>query len=149
MIYASFHPDTCGGGRLFNIGDNEMPCKFGELWTHLANWFGLVGVGPAESSPPQAKALEAGELPEKTNSMTPGEYITHHKDIFSKNGLTSAAAGGVSAGHQQLDSVGYWLTFDRQLSLTKLRETEFESDIDPVQGWLNSFEMFRKAGLIF
>jgi hypothetical protein len=51
-------------------------------------------------------------------------------------------------GSRQLDSVGYWLTFDRQLSLKKLRDTGFEGDVDHVQGWLESFEMFRKAGLI-
>lgn len=148
MIYASLNPDTCGGGHLFNIADNATPCKYGELWTHLANWFGLVGVGPAETSQPQDKALKVGELPQTTVSMPPGEYIAHHKGIFSQKGLARATTGGVSAGSRQLDSVGYWLTFDRQLSLKKLRETGFEGDKDHVQGWLDSFEMFRKGGLI-
>lgn len=148
MIYASLHPETCGGGRLFNIGDNETPCNYGEMWKHLANWFGLVGVTPAESSQSQEKALKVGELPQTTDSMPPGEYIAHHKDIFAQKGLAGAATGGVSAGSRQLDSVGYWLTFDRQLSLQRLRETGFEGDKDPVQAWLDSFEMFRKAGLI-
>nr|CAD70323.1 conserved hypothetical protein [Neurospora crassa] len=149
MIYASLHPETCGGGRLFNVADNETPCKYGEIWPHLANWFGLVGVGPvAEKASAPDNSMGAGELPESTSLLPPGEYVTKYRSIFNQNGRENAATKGVGAGHRQLDSVGYWLTFDRQLSITKLRETGFEGDKDPVQGWLSAFEMFRKAGLI-
>lgn len=150
MIYASLHPETCGGGRLFNIADNEAPCTFGDLWPQLAKWFGLAGVGPAENvQDDQDRALKVGELPQTGNlPLTPGEYVAKHRDTFAKHGAVNAASGGVGAGSRQLDSVGYWLTFDRQLSLKKLRETGFEGDKDPVQGWLESFEKFRLARLI-
>jgi hypothetical protein len=152
MIYASLHPETCGDGRLFNIADSETPCTFGELWPQLANWFGLEGVGPeAEGNMQQGqdKALKAGELPHTTTQiLTPGEYVAKYRDVFAKYGAVKAASGGVGAGSRQLDSVGYWLTFDRQLSLKRLRETGFEGDQDPVKGWLESFEKFRAAGLI-
>lgn len=148
MIYASLHPETCGGGRLFNISDNETPCKYGELWPQLAKWFGLVGVGPSEDSQAQDNTLKVGELPQTTPSLTPGEYVTKYKEIFAQCGSEKAVKGGVGAGSRQLDSVGYWLTFDRQLSLKKLRETGFEGDKDPVHAWLQSFDMFRKAALI-
>ncbi|KAJ6075755.1 hypothetical protein N7499_007736 [Penicillium canescens] len=148
MIYASLHPETCGDGQLFNIADNETPCKYGEIWPHLAKWFGLVGVGPTDSPQSLDNTLKVGEVPVTTPSAMPGEYIAKHKDKFAECGRPNAVGGGVGVGNRQLDSVGYWLTFDRQLSLKKLRGTGFEGDIDNVQGWLESFEMFRKAGLI-
>lgn len=148
MIYASLHPETCGGGRLFNIADNETPCKYGELWPQLAEWFGLVGVGPAEDSQTQDNTLKVGELPQTTPSFTPGEYVAKYRETFAQCGSEKSVKGGVGAGSRQLDSVGYWLTFDRQLSLKRVRETGFEGDKDPVQAWLQSFDMFRKAGLI-
>ena len=150
MIYASLHADTCGGGQLFNVADNQTPSQYGKIWPQLARWFGLVGVQPANENPdaPGTNTLKAGELPETTSSLTPGDYVAKYKGIFDQHGLAKASSRGVGAGSRQLDSVGYWLTFDRQMSLKKLRETAFEGDVDPVQGWLESFEMFRKAGLL-
>ena len=80
--------------------------------------------------------------------LTPGRFIAANKDVFRQLGRDKALSGGVGAGNLQLDSVGFWLTFDRQLSLERLRSTGFEGERDPVEGWLESFEMFRKAGLI-
>lgn len=150
MIYASVHAEKCGDGQLFNIADNEKPCTFGEIWPQLAEWFGLTGVGPGENSSAQDKSntFEVGELPQNTPHLTPGEYIAQNKGIFTQNGHEKAVRGGVGAGNRQLDSVGYWSTFDRQMSLKRLRETGFEEERDPVQGWLESFAMFRRAGLI-
>ncbi|KAI8951631.1 hypothetical protein F4801DRAFT_543845 [Xylaria longipes] len=148
MIYASLHPDTCGGGQLFNIADHEVPCTYGELWPRLASWFGLVGVGPPKDSQARINTLRVGELPEDTRVLAPGEYVAKHKNIFVQFGRRKAAEGGVGAGSRQLDSVGYWLTFDRQLSLEKLKKTGFEEGSDPIQGWIDSFQMFRDAGLI-
>lgn len=150
MIFASLHPETCGDGRLFNIADNEKPCTFGEIWPRLAGWFGLTGVGPVENSPAQdnSSTFKVGELPESTPHLTPGEYIAQNKGIFTQNGREKAVRGGVGAGNRQLDSVGYWLTFDRQMSLKRLRETGFDEERDPAQGWLESFAMFREARLI-
>ncbi|KAI8627892.1 hypothetical protein F5Y19DRAFT_440263 [Xylariaceae sp. FL1651] len=149
MIYASLHPEICGGGRLFNIADHEAPYKFSEIWPQLANWFGLVGTGPPKNLQDQSTALKVSELPQTTTPLTPGEYVAKYRDIFTKFGHKKAASGGVGAGSRQLDSVGYWLTFDRQMSLEELKETGFEVNRDPIQGWLETFEMFRKGGLIF
>lgn len=148
MIYASLHPETCGGGQLFNIADRQAPCTFAELWPQLAQWFGMVGVEPPKTSGAADNTLQVGELPQSTPLMTPGEYITQHMKTFIQHGRDRAASRGVGAGFRQLDSVGYWLTFDRQMSIKKLRETGFEQDSDPAQAWLESFEMFRNAGLV-
>lgn len=148
MIYASLHPDTCGGGRLLNVADNQDPCTYGALWPHLAKWFGLEGVIPAEDVQAHDNSLKVGELPPSTRTLAPGEYVTKYRDVFAQQGRPDAVQAGVGAGNRQLDSVGYWLTFDRHMSLKRLREAGFEENLDHVRGWLEAFEMFRKAGLI-
>jgi hypothetical protein len=147
MLYASMHPEKCESGQIFNVADNEVPSKYGELWLRLTEWFGLVGKRPAETLQAQNNTLKVGELPQNSN-MTPGEYVVKYRDVFAKNGCPNAVSRGVGVGSRQLDSVGYWLTFDRQLDMKRLRATGFNVDKDPVQGWLETFEMFRKAGLI-
>ncbi|KAL5359231.1 hypothetical protein BJX96DRAFT_148024 [Aspergillus floccosus] len=147
MIYASTHPETCGRGQLFNVSDSETPCTYGGIWPQLARWFGLVGVGPIEDSQASENSLKVGQLP-PTHTLTPGEYVVEYQSIFAGCGRVNAVSRGVGAGRQQLDSVGYWLTFNRQLSLKRLRETGFDEDRNPVEGWLESFAMFRRAGLI-
>ncbi|KAK8043115.1 hypothetical protein PG994_013598 [Apiospora phragmitis] len=132
-IYAGQNPERCGDGRLFNIADSDTPSKMRDLWPHLAAWFGLVGTGPEARS-------EA--------DLLPSEYVERHQSAFGEHGLDKAIKGGVGAGRKQLDSVGSWLTFDRQLSLAKMGEAGFAERRDPVTGWLEAFDMFRKAGLI-
>ncbi|KAH8196435.1 hypothetical protein TruAng_009395 [Truncatella angustata] len=139
-IYASLNPDKCGAGQLFNVGDSAEPTTFGHIWPRLAEWFGLVGDGPLSSS-------SGTELEEK-ESLMPGEYIAKHRGTFDERRLGRAEKAGVSAGSLQLDSVGTWLTFDRQLSLDKLRSTGFEEERDVVEGWLEAFRGFKEAGLI-
>ncbi|KAJ5723754.1 hypothetical protein N7488_001789 [Penicillium malachiteum] len=148
MIYASFHPDRCGNGQMFNIADSETPCKYGEIWPRLAEWFGLVGVAPTEKEEDTEGDLKVGELPQGHSALTPGEYVKKYSDTFAARGCLNAVSGGVGVGSRQLDSVGYWLTFDRQMSLMALNKTGFKVDRDPVQAWLDAFEMFRAAGLI-
>ena len=149
MIYASLNRQECGRGKLFNIADHEVPCTYGEIWPKLAEWFGLEGIGPVHVDDSESKdTLQVGELPQSTGSISPGEYITTHREIFPRHGCKNALTAGVGAGNRQLDSVGYWLTFDRQMSLEKIRKTGFEGNKDPIDGWIETFEMFRKAGLI-
>ncbi|KAI1855696.1 hypothetical protein JX266_000561 [Neoarthrinium moseri] len=140
-IHASMDPNNCGGGRLFNIGDSVKPAKFREIWPRLAAWFGMEGTSPVASS--------ADDASNDDKKVMPGQYIAQHQDVFLGKGLHRAVKAGVGAGSSQLDSVGTWLTFDRQLSLKKLRDSGFNEEKDPVDGWLESFEAFRKAGLIF
>ncbi|KAK9802362.1 hypothetical protein SCARD494_00295 [Seiridium cardinale] len=135
-IYASVNPERCGGGQLFNVGDRAEPTTFGYIWPRLAGWFGLEG-----SRPPSGR--ETGDM------IMPGAYIAEHRQAFRAKGLERAEKAGVSAGSSQLDSIGTWLAFDRQLSLDRLRNSGFQEERDPVEGWIEAFEGFRKAGLIF
>ncbi|TDZ53974.1 Short chain dehydrogenase sirQ [Colletotrichum trifolii] len=130
-IHASENPDKCGG-MVINMADRAQPTAFREIWPAIAKWFGLNGVGPA--------AREDG--------MKPGAYVQKYKHIFELEACSRAVAAGVGAGSSQLDAVGYWLTFDRQLSLERLRSVGFGREQDPVEGWLAAFEKFRAAGII-
>ncbi|RAL06951.1 uncharacterized protein BO97DRAFT_409335 [Aspergillus homomorphus CBS 101889] len=154
MVFASLRPGQCGGGRLFNVADCEE-VTYGELWGAIAGWFGLVGGKPVEveggnvGDEPGEETVGAGEMPAGQGTvLTPGEYVGKYRDVFRRCGCERGFNCGVGAGARQLDSVGYWLTFDRQLDCEKLKATGFEPPQDPVQGWWEAFALFRDAGLI-
>lgn len=130
-VHASLNPETCGG-KVINMTDREKATTFREIWPSLAEWFGMKGVGPS--------GVE--------EALKPGQYVERHKHIFKALGFPKAVVAGVGAGSSQLDSVGYWLSFDRQLSVDRLRSIGFTEERDPVEGWLEAFEKFRKAGII-
>ncbi|GFF69953.1 hypothetical protein IFM60648_03050 [Aspergillus lentulus] len=130
-IHAALNPDKCGQ-KIINMVDNDRPVNFAELWPAIANWFGLKGVGPSESG----------------DALKPGEYVTKFRHLFTENGRPKAVTCGVGAGSAQLDSLGWWLSFDRQLSSERLRGIGFTEQRDPVDGWLDAFARFRKAGII-
>ncbi|KAK2000912.1 hypothetical protein LX36DRAFT_653965 [Colletotrichum falcatum] len=130
-IYASLNGDKCHG-KVINVADSSRPTKFSDIWPSLADWFGLKGVGPAEGN----------------ESPKPGEYVEENKRHFVERGLDKAVVAGVGGGSSQLDGVGYWLSFDRQLSLDRLRSLGFVEERDPVEGWLEAFGKFREAGII-
>ncbi|KZL82598.1 sirq protein [Colletotrichum incanum] len=130
-IHTSLNGGKCNA-KIINMADCSMPTKFSEIWPSLANWFGLKGVGPTGDD----------------NDLKPGEYIQENKYVFEQNGLKKAIVAGVGDGSSQLDRVGYWLSFDRQLSLERLRSIGFTEERNPVEGWLEAFGKFRDAGII-
>lgn len=130
-IHAALNPDSCGG-KVVNMADDEQPTTFRHIWPAIASWFGLVGVGPSNDA----------------SALKPGAYVAKYKHVFEESGRHRAATCGVGAGSAQLDGVGWWLTFDRQLSLDRLRALGFGERRDPVEGWLEAFEQFRGAGII-
>lgn len=128
-IYAALHPNEFRE-RVFNVADSASPGSMRERWPQLASWFGLKGIPPPESASPV--------------DQKPSEYVKEHKEK-----LEAAGVKGVDIWNAgQLDSCGYWLTFDRQLSLRRLRETGFGEERPPQEGWWHAFEMFKKAGMI-
>ena len=135
-MFAGRTPALCGNGQLFNIADQSTPTTFQELWPQLTAWFDLNGVEPNRDGQP-------------ADGLKPGEYIAKYRHLFLAEDLTQAVANGVGSGASQLDSVGWWLNFDRHLSLTKLKGTGFGEEQDPAIGWLEAFGKFRQAGLIF
>ncbi|PKX93470.1 uncharacterized protein P174DRAFT_422466 [Aspergillus novofumigatus IBT 16806] len=114
------------------VDNDRRPVNFAELWPTIANWFGLRGVGPSETG----------------DALKPGEYVSKFRHLFTENGPPKGVTRGVVAGSTQLDSLGWWLSFDRHLSSERLRRVGFTEKRDPVEGWLDAFERFSKAGII-
>jgi hypothetical protein len=128
-IHASLHPVQFRE-RIFNVADTETPSTMHERWPQIASWFGLVGVAP----PVEASA----------DDTKPSDFVKKHEGRLKEAGVK-----GVDIWNSaQLDSYGYWLTFDRQLSLGRLRDAGFREEVGPEMGWWEAFEMFRKAGMI-
>ncbi|KAM0289009.1 hypothetical protein ACHAO9_006518 [Fusarium lateritium] len=125
-IHAALN-SSCSG-KIINMLDRAEPTTFAELWPSIASFFGLVGTAPSGD----------------TNMPPPSEYIETHRHLLGEHGRKS----GVGAGSKQLDSAGWWLTFDRQLSAERLREMGFEEERDVAEGWIKAFGEFREAGII-
>jgi hypothetical protein len=126
-IYASLHPDEFRE-RIFNVADSAKAESMRVRWAQIASWFGLKGVDPVESAV----------------VVKPSEFMKEHEEKLKEAGVKGVDIW--NAG--QLDSYGYWLTFDRHLSLKRLRDAGFEEEKKPEEGWWETFEMFKKAGMI-
>ncbi|CAO1602992.1 MAG: hypothetical protein LQ349_005949 [Xanthoria aureola] len=126
-IWTSLHPAEAGGGRIFNIADQAKPESMKDRWPRLAAYFGLQGVAPAEG-----KAIK------------PSEYINRYQGEAGKLGVKSSP---VFQG-EFLDSYGYYLDFDRQLSLEKVRQAGFTEEMDPNASWFRAFGRLKEARMI-
>lgn len=98
-------------------------------WPALAAYFGLIGTGPAEDD---------------STVLKPSEYIQKHRHVLDQVGCKNSAVFKA----EFLDSYGYYLTLDRQLSLDKVRSAGFLEEIDPISSWYKAFERFKSAGMI-
>ncbi|KAF4450022.1 sirq protein [Fusarium austroafricanum] len=136
-VYAALNQSNCGG-KILNAADREAPTTWSELWPKIVADFGMVGIGPVDQD------TLIGD-----DKLKPGEYVSKYRHLFEDAGLPKGMTCGVGDGHQQLDHVGTWLTFDRQLSLGRLRSVGFDHSLNPVNGWLDAFKKFREAGIIF
>jgi hypothetical protein len=128
-IHASLHPEQFRE-RIFNVADSPKAESMRERWPQIASWFGLKGVGPPETA--------------SASDQKPSKFIRENEEKLKEAGVKGVDIW--NAG--QLDSYGYWLTFDRHLSLERLRKAGFEEERRPEQGWWDAFEMFKKAGMI-
>lgn len=128
-IHASLRPDEFRE-RIFNVADSGEPGCMRQRWPQITSWFGLKGVEPADSA--------------SANDMKPSGFIHKHEKRLQDAGVKGVDI--FNAG--QLDSYGYWLTFDRHLSLQRVRDAGFLEERRPEDGWWETFEMFKKAGMI-
>ena len=102
-----------------------------ERWPALAAYFGLQG------TPPPATNDEEGVL-------KPSQYINKYRGVLEERGVKSSP---VFKG-EFLDSYGYYLDFDRYLSLNKLREAGFTEELDPNDSWFKAFDKLKRARMI-
>ena len=113
---------------MFNIADQAQPSRMSERWPALASYFGLEGVGPSDDP----------------DLLKPSEYVEKHLDLLREQGLRE---NKIFKG-KFLDSYGYYLSVDRQLSLEKVRMAGFEEEVDPNLSWFKTFDRFKAAGMI-
>ncbi|KAI4171867.1 MAG: hypothetical protein LQ343_003944 [Gyalolechia ehrenbergii] len=128
-IWAALHPDQTGNGQIFNIADQSNPESMRDRWPALAAYFGLEGTAPVDD----------GE-----GMLKPSEYIKKHYGVLEKYRVKSSP---VFQG-EFLDSYGYYLDFDRHLSLEKVRKAGFTEAKDPNESWFKAFDRFKRAGMI-
>lgn len=126
-IWASLHPEKTGG-QIFNIADQERPVSMREKWPVLARYFGLEGVAPSDDP----------------NILPPSEYVKKHAHVLERLGIK---ANTVFQG-AFLDTYGFYLSFDRHMSLEKIRKAGFGEEVDPNVAWFKAFDKFREAGMI-
>ena len=100
-----------------------------ERWPAIAKWFGLEGVWPDVNA---------------EDALKPGEYMEKHKSVLEERG----GNGSRVFKAEYLDGYGYHFSFDRQMSLEKVRKVGFEEEIDPNTSWFRAFERLRSAGMI-
>lgn len=125
-VWAAVNPEGVRG-KVVNVADTGRPGCMAERWPEIAAWFGLKGVEPTERE-----------------EKMPSEFIKEQEERLREEG-----AKGVGIWNaKMLDSYGYWLTFDRHLSLERLRKAGFVEERPPRKGWEEAFDMFRKAGMI-
>lgn len=127
-IWVALYPDKARGGQIFNIADQTKPSRMSERWPALANYFELEGIDPVDDP----------------KVLRPGEYMNKHRDVLEKHGIRNNQV--LKADF--LDTYGYYLTSDRQLSLDKVRAAGFSEEIDPTSSWYKAFDGFRMAGMI-
>lgn len=128
-IYASLHPEEFRE-RIFNVADQARPESMRERWPQIASWFGLKGVPPPENA--------------SATDPKPSDFIKQHQEKLRADGVK-----GVDIWNSgQLDAYGYWLTFNRHLSLERLQAAGFREEVKPEESWWETFEMFKKAGMI-
>lgn len=127
-IWAALHPEKAKGGQAFNIADQAKAESMRERWPRLAAYFGLQGIAPSEYQ----------------NILKPSEYIAKHSAVLEEAGVKSSPV----FKSEFLDSYGYYLDFDRHLSLEKVKKAGFTEELDPNQSWFRAFDRYRKAEMI-
>jgi hypothetical protein len=128
-IHASLH-STEFKEKIFNVADCATPSSMRERWPQIVEYFGLKGAALTSTA--------------SAEDLRPSDFIQEHRDEIEKAGRRKIEIFNAT----QLDSVGYWLTFDRHLSLDRLKKAGFGEMTKPEDGWLEAFEMFRKTGMI-
>jgi len=128
--------DAGEGSRIFNIADQDRPVSMEERWPRLCEYFGLVGTAPADEG--------EGEGEDGGKCLRPSKYVMEHKDVLEKAGIKGLHVWKAAF----LDELGYRLDMDRHFDMEKLRSVGFTEEVDPGESWKQTFNMFKRAGMI-
>lgn len=116
-----------------------------ELWPKICEYFGLKGVGPSSTTTTKLDMDQCAKLDEcKDDNLPPSKYIKKYSRIMEEK----ATKKNVVFQGEFLDSYGFYLGFDRHFDLEKIRNAGFKEEVDPIEGWIWAFDMFKKVGMI-
>lgn len=129
MIWAGMQPKETAGGQVFNVADSNTPSTMSELFPRLAAYFGLEAGGP----PADIASIEM-----------PSAYVERHGHVLDAMGVQRAAIWKAP----WLDVYGTMYTYDRHMSLDKVREAGFVEERDPLEGWLEVFDRMKAERML-
>lgn len=138
-IFAAMNRDRCGNGSVFNVADGDTVTWAG-VWPGICEYFGLVGVEPAE-----AKEKKEKEEEESMEGFVQG-HMKEWQRLVEKHGLKDGVVEKQNWGHTRFMLVDF--DFDREYSLEKARGVGFKESIDTVQGYKIVFDRMVEAQLI-
>nr|POF17664.1 short chain dehydrogenase sirr [Quercus suber] len=129
MVWAALNPERSGGGHIFNVADSDEPSTMEEMWPQIAAYFRLEGKGPPE---------------DLQRFVMPSEYVQQHGHLLQEGGYDMANIAKAS----WLDAYGTMFTYDRLLSLEKIRKAGFTEVHDKFNGWVKVWDQMKDAGMI-
>ncbi|KAF7369079.1 NAD(P)-binding Rossmann-fold containing protein [Mycena venus] len=137
-IFASLHPEKCGGGQAFNIADNHEPSSWSQRWPVICEYFGLKGVAP----PPGASGPQPNDYIQA--------HLAHWKELEKEHGLQTGRVGNDRSSDILPYAVMTLFNFDRQMDLSKELNAwgAHAIETDPKGTWWTAFDRFRRAKII-
>lgn len=135
-IYASLHPEKTARNA-FNVGDDPSGVAWATIWPRICAYFGLKGIGPMDEGYP--------DRPFDINT-----YMQAHRSDWvawvSKHGLKEGALEGTDFSFLTI-MLGL-AVFGRQYDLHKMQVIGFTETRDTFQGYIEAFELMKKAKII-
>jgi hypothetical protein len=141
-IWASLHPETCGGGQGFNVADTVQPVTWSVKWPIICEYFGLKGVEPLTTEEQQKAQVD------------PSNYTQNHlvewEALEKKHGLQTGRVSNEKGVNMFWYFIMYAFDFDRQLDMTKTTKAwgEGAEEVDIAKSWYTAFDRFKKAKVI-
>lgn len=129
-IYASLNIDRTAR-QVFNIGDEDDGTTWEKMWPSLTSYFGLVGTAPDETF--------SIEEYMKTHRLEWDVWVDKH---FLKKGALETTDFGF------LTMMTSRAVFGREYNLSKARESGFIETTNTVDGFLEAFELMKRAKII-
>ncbi|TVY82657.1 Short chain dehydrogenase sirQ [Lachnellula suecica] len=133
-IYVSLHPEKTAG-EAFNIADEDGPVSWEMVWSDIAAFFGLNGVGPIE----------------QTVGLSGEKWVMAQKEMWGKwtedNGLRSKVLDNTCWDFMTIVA-GEYSTFDRHFDISKARSIGYLDSVDHAEGYRVAFRRMRAANII-
>lgn len=133
-IFASLQVREKVHARAFNVADSATPVSWSQRWPLLAEYFGLEGTGPDDSS------------------LHPTEYIDLHweqfRSICREGGLREEIV--YKSMHNTGSRMGSLrlMDFDRHFDLGRARSLGFTEEISTKTSWYTAFDRVREAKIM-